>query len=87
MIWEAVDTILDKAWETNSRALIMLDDMSKICLTKKMNKWKVYSTLNILCICDTGDNKEYYYDISKIRSITILFDESRRNKEEKTGVE
>lgn len=75
MTWEAIDTILDKAWECNAHACIETD--SKMIINKDEYDWQTYSTLNVLCILNKKENKEYYFNVDDIHKITIIFDEPR----------
>ena len=73
----AVSTILDKAWETNSRALIHVRDRVLFDLSKGTHEWKTHESLNVLCI--HAHNKEYYLDISSIIEIDILYEPQKEN--------
>lgn len=77
MTESAVSTILDKAWETNSRALIHVRDKVLLDLSKGTYEWKTYESLNILCIYT--HNQEYYLDISSITEIDILYESQKGN--------
>ena len=72
MTWEAVDEILDKAWETDSQAFIYLkgkDSHFSICPSN--HEWKIYSNLGLLCVHVLGLDDEYYIDVDKIVYIHI----------------
>lgn len=73
----AVSTILDKAWETNSRALIHVSDRVLFDLSKGTHEWKTHESLNILCI--HTHNQEYYLDISNITEIDILYEPQKNH--------
>lgn len=73
MTWEAVDTILDKAWEMCSQASIYLENTGAFfSINSKNHEWKVYETLNILCIHVLEQKIEYYIDINKITHICVM---------------
>ena len=50
MIEVAVSTILTKAWDNNSQALIYFNNSIKLEIQKDNYKWQTYKELNILCI-------------------------------------
>ena len=75
MIEVAVSTILTKAWDNNSQALIYFDNSTKKKKKKGNYIWKIYEELNILCIYNVQEHTETYYDLSSIYNITLVFNE------------
>ena len=69
MTIEAVNVILEKAWELKSQALIFTDKMFIIC--PKDYDWKTYDTLRVLCIFDKTSKVESYLDTDSINKIVI----------------
>ena len=75
MIEVAVNTILTKAWDNNSQALIYFHNSTKLEIQKDYYKWQTYKELNVLCIYNKLKNIETYYDLSNIYNITLIFNE------------
>ena len=75
MIEAAVSTILTKAWDNNSQALIYFDNSTKLAIQKDNYKWQTYKELNVLCIYNVQEHTETYYDLSSIYNITLIFNE------------
>ena len=75
MIEAAVSTILTKAWDNNSQALIYFNNSIKLEIQKDNYKWQTYKELNVLCIYNKFANIETYYDLSNIYNITLIFNE------------
>ena len=75
MIEVAVNTILTKAWDNNSQALIYFDNSTKLAIQKGNYIWQIYEELNVLCIYNKLKNIETYYDLSNIYNITLIFNE------------
>ena len=75
MIEVAVNTILTKAWDNNSQALIYFSNSTKLEIQKDNYKWQTYKELNVLCIYNKLKNIETYYDLSNIYNITLIFNE------------
>ena len=75
MIEAAVSTILTKAWDNNSQALIYFSNSTKLEIQKDNYKWQTYKELNVLCIYNKLKNIETYYDLSNIYNITLIFNE------------
>ena len=75
MIEAAVSTILTKAWDNNSQALIYFNNSTKLEIQKDNYKWQTYKELNVLCIYNKLKNIETYYDLSSIYNITLVFNE------------
>ena len=75
MIEVAVNTILTKAWDNNSQALIYFNNSIKLEIQKDNYKWQTYKELNVLCIYNKFENIETYYDLSNIYNITLIFNE------------
>ena len=75
MIEAAVSTILTKAWDNNSQALIYFNNSTKLEIQKDNYKWQTYKELNVLCIYNKLKNIETYYDLSNIYNITLIFNE------------
>jgi hypothetical protein len=69
MTIEAVNVILEKAWELKSQALIFTDKLFTIC--PKDYDWKTYDTLKVLCIYDKTSKTESYLDTDSIKKIVI----------------
>lgn len=73
MTCEAVDMILEKAWENHSRAFIYLGSVeTQFAIDSQNHEWKVYDRLNLLCIHILNQNIEYYIAIDKIVYIHIM---------------
>lgn len=75
MIEVAVSTILTKAWDNNSQALIYFDNSTKLTIQKGNYIWQIYEELNVLCIYNVQEHTETYYDLSSIYNITLVFNE------------
>ena len=75
MIDAAVNTILTKAWDNNSQALIYFNNSIKLEIQKDNYKWQTYKELNVLCIYNVQEHTETYYDLSSIYNITLVFNE------------
>ena len=75
MIEVAVSTILNKAWDNNSQALIYFGNSTKLKIQKDNYKWQTYKELNVLCIYNVQEHTETYYDLSSIYNITLVFNE------------
>ena len=75
MIEVAVSTILTKAWDNNSQALIYFNNSTKLKIQKGNYIWKIYEELNILYIYNVQEYTETYYDLSSIYNITLVFNE------------
>lgn len=75
MIEIAVNTILNKAWDNNSQALIYFGNSTKLAIKKDNYRWQTYKELNVLCIYNKQENIETYYDLSSIYNITLIFNE------------
>ena len=75
MLEVAVNTILTKAWDNNSQALIYFDNSTKLEINKDNYRWQTYKELNVLCIYNKQKNIETYYDLSSIYNITLVFNE------------
>ena len=75
MIEVAVSTILTKAWDNNSQALIYFNNSIKLEIQKDNYKWQTYKELNVLCIYNKLKNIETYYDLSNTYNITLIFNE------------
>ena len=75
MIEAAVSTILTKAWDNNSQALIYFNNSIKLEIQKDNYKWQTYKELNVLCIYNKLKNIETYYDLSNTYNITLIFNE------------
>ena len=71
MTSEAISIILNKAWENNSRALIFIQDRGKFEINSELWSWKVYDSINILCIFNKDTEIENFIDINYISEISI----------------
>ena len=71
MTSEAISIILNKAWENNSRALIFIQDRGKFEINSKLWSWKVYDSINVLCIFNKDTKIENFIDINYISEISI----------------
>ena len=83
MIEVAVNTILTKAWDNNSQALIYFDNSTKLAIQKDNYRWQTYKELNVLCIYNKQENIETYYDLSSIYNITLVFNEWTTKKKKR----
>jgi hypothetical protein len=75
MTTDAVNVILDKAWELVSHALIFIDDRKRFDISPDEWNWKVYDDLEILCIYNIESGMETYIDTEYISEIIIKTDE------------
>ena len=50
MTSEAIRLILNKAWENNSWALIFVEDKRKFEINPRLWDWKIYDSIDTLCI-------------------------------------
>ena len=71
MTSEAISIILNKAWENNSRALIFIQDRGKFEINSELWSWKVYDSINVLCIFNKDTKIENFIDINYISEISI----------------
>ena len=79
MTTDAVNVILDKAWELNTHALIFVDDRTRFDIDPDKWDWKVYDDLEILCVYNTESNMETYIDTEYISEITIQIDDEQHS--------
>jgi hypothetical protein len=79
MTTDAVNVILDKAWELNTHALIFVDDRTRFDIGPDGWDWKVYDDLEILCVYNTESNMETYIDTEYISEITIKIDDEQHS--------
>ncbi len=79
MTTDAVNVILDKAWELNTHALIFVDDRTRFDIGPDKWDWKVYDDLEILCVYNTESNMETYIDTEYISEITIQIDDEQHS--------
>ena len=79
MTSKAIDVILNKAWENNSRALIFIEDKRKFEINPELWDWKIYDNMDTLCI--KNSRMEYYFDINYISEIIIQTNDNRGDKE------
>ena len=79
MTTDAVNVILDKAWELNTHALIFVDDRTRFDISPDGWDWKVYDDLEILCVYNTESNMETYIDTEYISEITIQIDDEQHS--------
>ena len=75
MTTDAINVILDKAWELNTHALIFVDDRTRFDIDPDKWDWKVYDDLEILCIYNMESGMETYVDTEYISEIIIKTDE------------
>lgn len=75
MTTDAVNVILDKAWGLKTHALIFVDDRTRFDIDSDKWNWKVYDSLDILCIYNMESGMETYVDVEYISEITIKIDE------------
>ena len=87
MTSEAICLILDKAWESNSRALLFIKDGGKFEIIPELWDWEMYDSIDTLCIFDKNSKIEYYFDINYISEISIQTDDNRGDKEKGIGIE
>ena len=69
MTIEAVNVILEKAWEMKSQALIFTDKM--FIISPDIYDWKIHGDLKILCIFERESKTEIYLDTDSINKIVI----------------
>ena len=79
MTTDAVNVILDKAWELNTHALIFVDNRTRLDINPDNWDWKVYDDLEILCVYNTESNMETYIDTEYISEITIQIDDEQHS--------
>ena len=79
MTSEAIRLILNKAWENNSWALILIKDKRKFEINPESWDWEIYDGMDILCI--KNSKMEYYFDIDYISEIIIQTNDNRGDKE------
>ena len=79
MTTDAVNVILDKAWELNTHALIFVDDRTRFDIGPDKWDWKVYDDLEILCVYNTESSMETYIDTEYISEITIKIDDEQHS--------
>ena len=79
MTTDAVNVILDKAWELNTHALIFVDDRTRFDIGPDKWDWKMYDDLEILCVYNTESNMETYIDTEYISEITIQIDDEQHS--------
>ena len=79
MTTDAVNVILDKAWELKTHALIFVDDRTRFDIGPDKWDWKVYDDLEILCVYNTESNMETYIDTEYISEITIQIDDEQHS--------
>lgn len=75
MTTDAINVILDKAWELKTHALIFVDDRTRFDISPENWDWRVYDDLEILCIYNKESNMETYLDTEYISEIIIKTDE------------
>ena len=75
MTTDAINVILDKAWELTSHALISVDNGKRFNISPDGWNWKVYDGLKILCIYNMESGMETYVDTEYISEIIIKTDE------------
>ena len=75
MTTDAINVILDKAWELNTHALIFIDDKTKFDIDPYKWNWKIYDDLKILCMYNMESGMETYIDTEYISEIVIKTDE------------
>ena len=75
MTTDAVNVILDKAWELNTHALLYVDDGTRFDIYPDKWDWKVYDDLEVLCMYNMESDMETYVDTEYISEITIKTDE------------
>lgn len=68
---EVIDRILCKAWGLNTQAYIFIEGMSSFEIYPGKWTWKTYDALDILCILNKEEKREYYIDVKNIYSIAI----------------
>ena len=81
MTSKAIYLILNKAWENNSRALILIKDKRKFEINPELWNWKIYDSINTLGIFYKDSKIEYYYDVDYISEIIIQTNDNSRYKE------
>lgn len=81
MTSEAIRSILNKAWENDSWALIFIKDKRKFEINPESWNWEVYNNIDILCI--KSSKMEYYFDINYISEIIIQTNDNRGDKEKR----
>lgn len=79
MTTDAVCVILEKAWELKTHALIFVKDMSRFDIHIYTHDWKIYDSLNVLCIYSKEMKIESYIDCDNI--VEIVVDVTRGDKE------
>jgi len=79
MTTDAINVILDKAWELKTHALIFVDDRTRFDIGPDKWDWKVYDDLEILCVYNTESNMETYIDTEYISEITIQIDDEQHS--------
>ena len=71
MTSKAIYLILNKAWENNSRALIFIKDRGKFEINPELWNWKMYDSIDTLCIFNKDSKIENFIDIDYISEISI----------------
>lgn len=80
MTSKAIRLILNKAWENDSWALIFVEDR-KFEINPRLWDWKIYDSIDTLCIFDKNFKMEYYFDNNYISEIIIQTNDNSRYKE------
>ena len=79
MTTDAINVILDKAWELKTHALIFVDDRTRFDISPDGWDWKVYDDLEVLCIYNQESNMETYIDTEYISEIIIKINDEQHS--------
>ena len=70
MTTDAVNVILDKAWEIKAHAFLFVDKMTFDINSEEYN-WEVYDALDVLCIFNKKTKIETYLSVDYISEIAV----------------